>query len=83
MNSILIGSNICLVCIFHLIISYHLVLNNRIKSHSYGIFIIIPLSLLQTQADGGVPVVYACNPSYSGGRDQGNHSPKPGQANSF
>jgi hypothetical protein len=28
------------------------------------------------------PVVHACNPSYSGGRDQENHGLKPAQANS-
>jgi hypothetical protein len=28
-------------------------------------------------------VVHACNPSYSGGRDQENHGSKPAQANSF
>jgi hypothetical protein len=26
---------------------------------------------------------HACNPSYSGGRDQGDHSSKPSQANSL
>jgi hypothetical protein len=29
----------------------------------------------------GVPVVHACNPSYSGGRDQEDHGWKPAQAN--
>jgi hypothetical protein len=30
-----------------------------------------------------VPVAHNCNPSYSGGRDQEDHSSKPAQANSF
>jgi hypothetical protein len=29
-----------------------------------------------------VPVAHACNPSYSGGRDQEDHSSKPAQKNS-
>jgi hypothetical protein len=29
-----------------------------------------------------VPVAHACNPSYSGGKDQEDHSSKPAQANS-
>jgi hypothetical protein len=28
------------------------------------------------------PMAYTCDPSYSGGRDQEDHSSKPGQANS-
>jgi hypothetical protein len=28
-------------------------------------------------------VAHACNPSYSGGRDQEDHVPKPAQANSL
>jgi hypothetical protein len=31
----------------------------------------------------GVRVTHACNPSYSGGRDQDDHGSKPGQANSL
>jgi hypothetical protein len=31
---------------------------------------------------GWVPVTHAYNPSYSGGRDQEDHSSKPAQANS-
>jgi hypothetical protein len=30
----------------------------------------------------GVPVAHPCNPSYSGGRDQEDHSLKPAWANS-
>jgi hypothetical protein len=29
-----------------------------------------------------VPVAHTCNPSYSGGRDQGDHSSRPASANS-
>jgi hypothetical protein len=31
---------------------------------------------------GWVPVIHTCNPSYSGGRDQEDHSSKPAWANS-
>jgi hypothetical protein len=30
-----------------------------------------------------VPVAHACNPSYSGGRDQEDHTSKPARANSL
>jgi hypothetical protein len=30
-----------------------------------------------------VPVAHACNPSYSGGRDQDDHGSKPALANSL
>jgi hypothetical protein len=31
--------------------------------------------------EGWAPVVHACNPSYSGGRDQEDHSSKPAWVN--
>jgi hypothetical protein len=36
----------------------------------------------QNKNEGQAPVAHACNPSYSGGRDQEDHGLKPVQANS-
>jgi hypothetical protein len=38
--------------------------------------------LVKNFVENWAPVAHACNPSYSGGRDQEVHSSKPAQANS-
>jgi hypothetical protein len=37
----------------------------------------------QKQKPSWAPVAHACNPCYTGGRDQKDHGLKPAQANSF
>jgi hypothetical protein len=39
--------------------------------------------MISENRNSQVPVVHACNPSCSGGRDQGDHSSKPALANSL
>jgi hypothetical protein len=42
-----------------------------------------PPSLRRLMPSEGLKGLGTCNPSYSGGRDQEDHSPKPAQANKF
>jgi hypothetical protein len=41
-----------------------------------------PLAEVTERGEKPGPVAHACNPSYSGGRDQEDHSLKPAQASS-
>jgi hypothetical protein len=54
--------------------SYHL---SHVPSPSYNAF-----PGLETRLQSRVPMAHACNPSYSGGRDQEDRSSKPAWANS-